>query len=221
MNRSLHLLTALALLSAAAQSFAGAYGQSGHAAGRSQPAKETSALYVETRVRIDDPARSGPYLQIGGAYGVEALDVDGYAADWQDSWGYDIRGGYRSHAMFATEVEWQHYLGFDGRPSSAAAGSGAEIEASMLSFNGKLYPMSGRVQPFLLTGVGWQNVEQRRGFEEDGLSLRFGAGVDVYVTSNVGVAVEGGYVWPVSSQLADAEEVNIIPVNASIFVRFM
>ncbi|HYC57471.1 MAG TPA: outer membrane beta-barrel protein [Candidatus Binatia bacterium] len=207
------MLAVTTLMCAAAHAFAG--GDAGQ--------EESRRTYQERRIeRIEDPARSGPYLHLGVAYAFEDFAMHDVTGEWDDAWGYDVRGGYRSHSWLATEVQWQHLPSFAGPGSQRARGrSEADVETSILSFNGKLYPLGGRVQPFVLAGAGWQSAEQRGGLEEDALALRFGAGVDVYFTSNVGMAVEGGYVWPVSSQLADAEEVNIIPVNASIFLRFM
>jgi len=235
------------MLGVASMAQAGAYGEEEetYESPAPAPAPRRPTRRVERRERVSDFARSGPYLQVGGVYAFENIDADvfvsGFPAppggefvggNWDDSWGYEIRGGYRVNPWVAVELEWEHYLDFDFDSASGYPGTrsvGKDLESYILTANGKVYPVHGRFQPYALIGMGWQNGQMERSqlapggtddFDHDALAFRFGAGLDVYFTDMIGMAAEAGYVLPVTGELSD-QDFEIIPVSLSFFVRFL
>ncbi|MBI5504358.1 MAG: outer membrane beta-barrel protein, partial [Deltaproteobacteria bacterium] len=57
--------------------------------------------------------RSGPYVGAGGVYAIENIDAPAGISSVDDSWGYNIKGGYRFNQIFALEAKWEQWLGFD------------------------------------------------------------------------------------------------------------
>jgi opacity protein-like surface antigen len=234
MRKNLLFLVCASLVFTAATAVAGTYGEREERLERPLPPPARPMARTERRVEVQDVGRPGPYLQAGGVYafenfgGFERFAVGPGNTDiaHDNSWGYQVRGGYRVHPMVAVETEWEHYLDFESDPDRGSPGdfAGLDLEAWMLSANGKFYPLDGRIQPYALFGMGWQHAEFERGdnweLNDDAFALRFGVGVDVYFTEMIGMAAEGGYVLPVTGELAD-EDVDIIPLSVSVFVRFM
>ena len=78
------------------------------------------------------------------------------------------------------------------------------IELETLTFTGNVkgYLLTGRVQPFLLAGVGLMQVEAKDtvgvglSIEEEDFAARFGGGVDFYINPNIAVVIDVGYVLP-------------------------
>ena len=160
--------------------------------------------------------RSGPYLGGGGVYAFENFDINSYSPD--DSWGYEVKGGYRFNEWFALEADWNHLLGFDD--------SQGDTEQFLASVNGKFFPFHGFIQPYALFGVGYSSISDdhvpnvcgsaHNGpcDDETGVGFLFAAGLDVYVHRNFGFYGQAGYLLPNNS------DYGAIPVNFGIFYRF-
>jgi len=239
-KKSLASLICLSLLAGLTSlAHAGAYGEEEeiYESPRPAPAPRRQER-VERRREVSDYARSGPYLQAGGVYAIENIDADVFVAgfpgpgvfggEWDDSWGYNIRGGYRIGPWVAVEAQWEHYLDFDfdkaDVPVAGVTSAGRDLESYILTANGKFYPLHGMVQPYALIGMGWHNAQMERSrfhdFDHDAFAFRFGLGADVYFTDMVGMAAEAGYVLPVTGELSD-QDFEIIPISVNFFVRFM
>jgi opacity protein-like surface antigen len=163
-----------------------------------------------------------PYFSVGGVYGIE--NVDGVPGSLSDSGGYDLRLGYNHHDMFALETEWQSLVNFNRQAENPVTGNDEpSLEARMLSLNGRFMPLSGRVQPYALLGMGWVNVQADRVSvyeHESSFGMRFGLGVAAYLTERIGLALEAAYILPLSGDLGGGNSFDIIPITASIFFRF-
>lgn len=194
------------LLGTASLSFAGAYGETAE--------QEESPAPVA--VAAPEPEQVG-YWYIGAAavYSIENFDRD---AD--NAWGYHGRAGRRINDMFALEIMGEHlasdfddYKGAKPKPGKAR---GDDIEAWNLGVNGKVYPITGRFQPFALVGIGYGQADVKHGNRGDFIA-RFGLGLDVLITDNVGIAAEVDYILP-SDDIKDFDQ---IPISLGVFYNFI
>jgi opacity protein-like surface antigen len=164
----------------------------------------------------------------------------GLGAD--DSPGFDIRGGYRFHPNFAIEGDFQYFTGFDANidkislngqelpiPPAVNTKFGS-IDTLAMTVNAKGYALTGRIQPYGLLGVGFMrasfdpNVEGATSQDDTTFALRFGAGVDFYVTPNIIVNLEASYLKPTSDYKFGEGDPgiggDIIPIGAGVQFRF-
>lgn len=183
--------------------------------------------------RADEEAKpfggQAPYASFGGVFGIEnnSSSLGSGVSDYgglSDSGGYDIRVGYNLRDWVAIEGEWQSLLSFstDGVDPFTLNNLPA-VEARMLSFNGRFMPLSGRVQPYGLLGMGWYNVQADRvanNLHESAFAMRFAVGVLAYITERTGVAIEAAYILPVTGTLGGGDRFDLIPITASVFFRF-
>lgn len=159
----------------------------------------------------DDFGRQGPYIAGGAAYAFEQFDGDAGNSAPDDGWGYHLAGGFRFNEWFALEVSWEHFPSFDD--------SAGDVEIWMAGLNGKLYPIHGFIQPYLLAGAGWSGVDDNRaasGERSSGLAARFAGGVEVYATRNFGGFFEASYYLPTG----DRSDYDLVPLSFGIFWRF-
>lgn len=193
----------------------------------------TTALLVFTAgtVHAEDEAvaasytGNAPYVSLGGVFAFE--NVSGSAqgnGNIGNSGGYDLRAGYNLFEMFAAEIQWQSLLNFDRSGFDPVTNSDlSSLEARMLSFNGRFSPLSGRVQPYGLMGLGWVNVRSDRqavDVSQSAFGMRFALGVAAYLTERTGVALEAAYILPLTGTLGGGDSFDMIPLTASIFFRF-
>lgn len=146
----------------------------------------------------DDYARLGPYAGIGFIGAIEVFP--GAPSGLIDnSVGVNVEGGFRLHPNFAAEIDYEFVEGFN------IEGTSAEIEIWVLTVNAKAILATGQLQPYLLVGLGVMNAD----LEVDGVSVldeegedfvvRFGAGLDFFISRHVGLYGEFGYVVPTDS----------------------
>ena len=155
-----------------------------------------------------DYARNGLYIGLGGSYAIyteledsteDALFALGYVltVDIENPVGLNARVGYRASPHFAVEGQ------FEWLSKADVAIAGVDlltVDSWILTANSKYYPLTDRVQPFILAGLGVAqfHVEDKFGFGiEDrltGFAFRVGGGVDFYATRNLVLAVDVSYV---------------------------
>jgi len=159
--------------------------------------------------------------------------------------GYQLRAGYRINEWVAAELEWEHIINYaakgqadwyDGARIYDSASAKADLSTYALTANAKFFPLPGRFQPYALVGAGWLNVQSDQeqykfegddawtgaseyGIDEDSFGMRFGLGLDAYITDEVGVAAEVGYVLPLTGNMADYD-IEYVPMSLSLFYRF-
>ncbi len=129
-----------------------------------------------------------------------------------DEWkpGLSGRVGYRCHARYSTEVEVEWLDSFNGTVSETDQGPFSAIALSPIhtSVNVKGYLHTGRVQPFGLFGMGALTVEGKATdlsgtagtsrSQDTMLTLRFGGGLDVYITRSIVAQAKASYVLPIT-----------------------
>ena len=132
----------------------------------------------------NDPTRSGPYLGLGATYAHSNFDL--HNADERDSGGYNATVGYRFNRWVGTDVHVERYQKF-----SIAHTDDDNVNGWALGFNGRVFPLAGRFQPFGVIGLNYLNMETNRdGFQNehetnDGPAMRFGIGLDAYATNKL------------------------------------
>ena len=105
---------------------------------------------------------------------------------------------------------------------TSVAGVGiAETRTSALTADVKGDLATGRIQPFLTTGVGFLNAKSDdpvTNFKktDTGFAARFGGGVDFYLTEVVGLSLDTSYVVPTG----DVKNLDYVSVGAGVFLRF-
>lgn len=154
---------------------------------------------------------------------VDDGDVKFYGADVEDPMmGVSAVVGYRASEVVAFELEGEwlfdsnktdltiRRLNEDGTVRAESTGSQtAEVEKLWtVTANIKAYPpLTGRFQPFGKVGLGVHHSEVVTDISALGIKiqenskkttgvLRFGAGIDIYVTRNIVAEISAGYVVP-------------------------
>lgn len=163
-----------------------------------------------------------PYVSFGGVYAIQ--NVDGIPGGVGDSGGYDIRGGYAVHEMVAVEIQWQSMLNHSRNAQDPVTGQDEpSLESRMLSFNGRVSPLDGRFQPYGLLGMGWFNVQADKtnnDLHKSSFAMRFGLGLAAYITERTGVALEAGYILPLTGTLGGGKSFDLVPITLSVFFKF-
>ncbi|MBW2418637.1 MAG: porin family protein [Deltaproteobacteria bacterium] len=155
-----------------------------------------------------DYARSGWYTGAGFSVGFEAFsgikeieDNRGLNVTVGNAFGINARAGYRILPWLAVEgqFEWLSSFGYtledvllpgETEPRDATLKT---VEDYTFTFNAKGYPLTGRVQPFGLIGLGGMYAINTRNpllflgdlsVDTGGFVARFGGGVDYYLDPN-------------------------------------
>ena len=151
-------------------------------------------------------ARSGWYLGAGGVgasflsgekelesrFGVSDADID-------SGLGFNLRAGYRGHEHLGVEVafELMNDVDFD-----LSDGDSDGLDTWTLMALTKPYLLTGRVQPFVLAGLGVMRVKVPDvasggpSLSSTQFAVRFGGGADFYLTEHVVVELGMDYVLP-------------------------
>ena len=189
--------------------------------GAEAPAAEAAPV-AESPAEASLYGGKAPYVSFGGVYAVQ--NVDGIPGGVGDSGGYDIRAGYAVHEMASVEIQWQSLVNFSRNYQDPITTQDApSLEARMLSFNGRFSPLDGRFQPYGLLGMGWFNVQADKSnndLHKSSFAMRFGLGLAAYITERTGVALEAGYILPLSGTLAGGKSFDLVPITLSVFFKF-
>lgn len=160
----------------------------------------------------DEYGRSGPYVGASGLYAFESFDGSAGSTTPDDSWGYDLTGGYRFNEYFALQINWQHMIEF--------ADSTGDTELWLISADAKFFPLHGIVQPYALMGAGYSSVDDSRAASPPrntaGAGFRFAGGLDFYITRNWALMFEAGYVLNTSGR----SDYGAIPLTFGVIYRF-
>jgi len=137
-----------------------------------------------------------------------------------DAFGGGGRAGYRCHSYVATELQFERLAIFNGSLAETdipmndkVRNFDLELESLVFTTNAKGYLLTGRYQPYVLGGVGFMRMETKArdatttpgtivGYAAQQsditvkVALRFGAGLDFYVTDNIVATLEGSYLIP-------------------------
>ena len=157
----------------------------------------------------NDPARSGPMLGMGATYAHANFDGVGESApntpagqgqkeiDARDSGGYNLHVGYRYNRWTASDLHIERYQKFNA--DNSAGKDVGQVNGWALGLDQKVYLLPGRFQPNALIGINYLNMETNvknaanPNKTDDGPALRFGAGLDIYATTNFVVTTDVSY----------------------------
>jgi Outer membrane protein beta-barrel domain len=145
----------------------------------------------------EEYGRPGAYVGVGALWAepdVDRLDgADGTA-------GVDARAGYRLHRLVAVEGQVQYFDEVSGDVDTPFGTADVDLTGVAFSSNGKVYPLSGRVQPYGLVGFGasyFSGDAALEGLTVSGSAVDFnvrgGGGVDVYLSPHVVLNAEATY----------------------------
>lgn len=207
MNRNFaSLVCATALLAAPAFALAGAYGDKGSP-------EESPAPVAMAPVTAPAPAPEAAYGYLRGGFVYSFENFDRSADNAQ---GFHLRAGRRLCDMFAVEGEFADMVSnFDNIHDSTGKTS-ADVKSWNITVNGKFFPIKGRFEPFALVGMGYGRDDIGR--ENKGSFVaRFGIGLDVAITDNVGVGVESDYLLGTG----DVKNFDQIPLSVDVFYNFL
>jgi opacity protein-like surface antigen len=166
-----------------------------------------------------------------GAYTFNLDDVD------DDAFGFSGRVGYRCHPYISTELQFDWLDDFDGALSENPNGItnegvpepdtarkfDLELESLVFTTNMKGHLLTGRYQPFVLVGLGFMRMESKTRDASGGaipgsapqgsdrtvkVAMRFGGGLDFYITKNVLASAEFSYLMP-TGKLEDLDYYSI------------
>lgn len=166
-----------------------------------------------------DFARPGGYVALGGNYGLQDFGGPGGRKGRNgDGAGLDARLGRRVNKWFGVEFffDWttnfsvsapaKVQTSFPVKPTNTKI---QDIETYLYGISGKFYPLHGRVQPYVVAGMGGLtsssnipgSIAAANGLSsssqvDTGFIGRAGLGLDVYITENFVVEIEGTYVMP-------------------------
>lgn len=191
-----------------------------------------AAQYMPEQPAQDDFGRPGGYLSLG-AGGANAMFTDPYGAlsdELSQAILIGLRAGARANRFVALDLSFDYSVrGFEYE----FAGSAASFEARSLTGFGnlKLYPLSGRIQPFVMGGVGFLlgaldcvdtggNAVSCTtiGLSDQDIAFagRAGGGLDLYLTRNFALTGEIAYVIPAGV----FSELNYLQYGGYVTVRF-
>lgn len=172
-----------------------------------------AAMSLSTAAQADDYSRAGWYAGGNFAQGfnfiTEVIDTKtGSKIDTEDTWGLNLRGGYRFNSWLAVEGIYEFMEGFE---TQSLLGS-TTTRTSTFMIGPKFVLPFWRTQPYLGIGLGTQHGEfkyqvnsirdiDRNGSKSDwSLAMRPALGLDFYITEQIvanlelaGVFVSGKY----------------------------
>lgn len=162
------------------------------------------AARAEGTWQNDDFSRNGYYVAANFAYGVELFDVNPLGIvlarptvpfEAQNAFGLNVRFGQRVQKWLGLEIEYEWMDSFDIEGAGVTA---ATYDPDVVTFNGRFYLPTWRAQPYVIVGGGLVSYDLRLAGQvntfsvsENGFAFRGGAGVDVYLTRNLVLNVEG------------------------------
>lgn len=173
------------------------------------------AFALPSRADEPDYARPGFYLGLGPSFILENFDNE---FDAKDSWGFTGRAGVRVTKNFALDVAADFFDEFNT--------NNGDVGGFAIGLNGKVYPLTGRFQPYATVGLGAYRLISNKNTFGSGLNFassdnatevmgRLGGGLDAYVTENIAVFAEVVYLLS-DAKLSDFQSA---PVSFGILYR--
>ena len=168
-----------------------------------------------------DYTRPGAYIGFAGAY---AVDLSAISQQTENSMGLSTRLGYRFTPNIAFEGQFEWIDGFD-----IVKDPGHRLEVWSLTGNAKGSILTGRIQPFGVLGLGVVRTrfvdagnglpspfEPLSNVDKASFAMRFGAGVEFYITRSIVVAFDASYVLTMGS----AQDLDYLSIGFGTQWRF-
>ncbi len=178
-----------------------------------------SVLFVVSISYAGDYEKQGLSLGVGGSYIFDNFDTGINELDFDGSAGFNAKLGYRVNAHFEGEIDYIYMNGFDGEISGIKA---VELDGYAVTVNGKFYPSAGKVQPFVLAGIGLADLEIRDTIglglstSDSDIVFRLGGGLDLYASENAIIFAEASYYLT----QGDIEDTDFIPLTVGVKYKF-
>ena len=153
-------------------------------------------------------ARRGLVAGLGATTGIEFFDGD-QARGEETSFGVAARAGVRCTERMSSELAWEWQEGF-------AAGNDSDDALWTLTSNAKLHLLTGRVQPFLLAGIGILHGDIPGYQPRTDVAGRLGGGVDFYLTEEIAISLDASYVAPTGN----VQKLDYVSVGWGLQVHF-
>ena len=166
---------------------------------------------AEQLIPTGDPfSRPGVYMTLAGDYAIENFRRQEFAdvRDSKRTAGLNARIGYRLDPLAAVEFDTDWLSGFDF--------VGRDAGIFLFSFNFRFHPLPGRVQPYVIVGVGLIHARGDDIVRETSYMTRFAGGLDIYLWKSLALEVEAGYVLPAG----DLKGLDMVPIRAGLMWRF-
>ena len=160
------------------------------------------------------------YVQAGGSGASEQFNdgsVPGCNAgpdcEDADGLGFNLRAGLRLIPWLGFEVDFEWLDGMN-------PGDNGGVNWAT-TVNARAYPttdliLEGRIQPYLLVGIGASSFRTNRS-REIGFASRWGVGVDSYITDRIAVTVGVSYLWSAGTPVKD---LNYVSYTLGAMYRF-
>ena len=160
--------------------------------------------------------RDGWYFGLQYNLGIEDWVLSDGLEDVDNSNGLGVYVGWRFLKYWGMDLQYEWQSGFGG---TAASVSG-EANANVFTVNGRAYLPFGRVQPFVLVGMGLiQSTAKVAGgtvAATGDFTGRFGGGLDLYLTKNWVLEASATYIQPAG----DLSEQRYLSIGAGLQYRF-
>ncbi len=155
-----------------------------------------------------DYSRPGMYGQLNGVASFESFD-GAPGGLFETGLGAAGRVGFRTSPQFAVEglVEYSGDFVDIG---------GLDLTSTLVAANARYYVLTERVQPYLATGIGWGFANTNVTSDESGFVVRFGGGLDYYMSESWGLTGEFAY----NLATGDLDDFNYMTLGWGAFLRF-
>ena len=174
------------------------------------PARVASAQ--DAAESAPDYVRDGFYGGVGGVYAIEQFDRPVIG---DNSLGWGVWAGYRFHPRAALETQIESISGFDfADPTEPVTFTAQKLDPVVWTVNGRYFLLKEKAQPYALLGAGlllpgledpYANSPGPGAEEAETIdtafTLKFGGGVDYYLTEKLSVNVNAVYTMPIGSGL--------------------
>jgi opacity protein-like surface antigen len=137
--------------------------------------------------------------------------------------------GLRLGSRFALELIGERYRESEIDLSELGVTAPLELRLWTAMLQGKLYLFTGRLQPYLMAGVGVLRGETEvsgAGLDEDAVAPlgRLGAGIEIYLTRSLVVNLQGAYSRGFGADLgsfgSELDELGFYTFGGSVILRF-
>ncbi len=186
-------------------------------------------------------AESGPYIGIGGTFAKQDFDTgdldkalagSGLSADFGDTWGLNVRAGYKFNRYIAAELAFDYLPGYDWDVATRIGGTPVagkvSVDVMAWTLSAKISPFDlQKVKPYFIVGVGIMNASAdatvsipgasaSSSDDETDLCGKIGLGVDYFVTDQVSLGLEGAYF----AGFNDLDNIRFYTVTAGVAYHF-
>jgi len=159
-----------------------------------------------------DFGRPGGYVALGGNFGLQDFGGPGGRSSRNgDGGGLDARLGRRINKWVSLEFffDWTTSFSVNSTIPNMTDTKVLDVVTYLYGINTKFYALHGRFQPYVLAGMGGltssssipASIANVNGLStssevDTGFIGRAGLGLDIYITKNFVVEIEGTYVMP-------------------------